>query len=138
MLNFKIGTDIVSLERIEKAYTRFGTKFLDRILTAREKAYVLSRNKGAVASLAGRFAAKEACSKVLGTGWHNLDWKEVEVTRQFSGAPQLTLHGRAQELARRRGLTQFELSISHEREFAVAFVVACGNESSENTSNELK
>ncbi|HEY9758147.1 MAG TPA: holo-ACP synthase [Oculatellaceae cyanobacterium] len=128
MLNFKIGTDIVSLERIEKAYSRFGTKFLDRILTPAEKSYVLSRNKGAVASLAGRFAAKEACSKVLGTGWHNLDWKEVEVVRLYTGAPQLKLHGRAKERAERLGLTQFELSISHEREFAVAFVVACGNE----------
>ena len=128
MLNFKIGTDIVSLERIEKAYSRFGTKFLDRILTPAEKSYVLSRNKSAVASLAGRFAAKEACSKVLGSGWYNLDWKEVEVVRLYTGAPQLKLHGRAQERAQRLGLTQFELSISHEREFAVAFVVACGNE----------
>jgi holo-[acyl-carrier protein] synthase len=132
MLNFKIGTDIVSLERIEKAYGRFGTKFLDRILTPAEKAYVLSRNKSMVASLAGRFAAKEACSKVLGSGWYNLDWKEVEVVRLYTGAPQLTLHGRARERAQRLGLTQFELSISHEREFAVAFVVACGNETEPN------
>ncbi|HEY9682011.1 MAG TPA: holo-ACP synthase [Oculatellaceae cyanobacterium] len=132
MLNFKIGTDIVSLERIERAYSRFGTKFLDRILTPAEKTYVLSRNKGAIASLAGRFAAKEACSKMLGTGWHNLDWKEVEVVRLYTGAPQLKLHGRAKERAERLGLSQFELSISHEREFAVAFVVACGNETRPN------
>jgi holo-[acyl-carrier protein] synthase len=125
-LNFKVGTDIVSIERIEKAYARFGVKFLERILTADERAYVLSRNKGAVESLAGRFAAKEACSKVLGTGWRNLDWKEVEVVRHWSGAPGIVLHGRAKELAQRRGLTQFELSISHERQFAVAFVVAYG------------
>ena len=123
-MNFKVGTDIVSIERIEKAYTRFGSKFLERILTPAEKDYVLSRNKGAVASLAARFAAKEACSKVLGTGWRNLDWKEVEVTKQMSGAPGIALHGRAKALAERRGLTQFELSISHEREFAIAFVVA--------------
>ncbi len=123
-MNFKVGTDIVSLDRIEKAYARFGSKFLERILTAAETSYVLSRKKGAVASLAGRFAAKEACSKVLGTGWRNLDWKEIEVTKQMSGAPGISLHGRAKELAKRRGLTHFELSISHEREFAIAFVVA--------------
>jgi holo-[acyl-carrier protein] synthase len=123
-LNFKVGTDIVAIGRIEKAYSRFGDKFLDRILTPAEKNYVLSRNKRAVESLAGRFAAKEACSKVLGTGWRNLDWKEVEVVRLRSGAPTLALHGRAKELADHYGLTQFELSISHEREFAVAFVVA--------------
>lgn len=123
-MNFKIGTDIVAIGRIEKAYSRFGDKFLDRILTESEKNYVLSRKKRAVESLAGRFAAKEACSKVLGTGWRNLDWKEVEVVRLRSGAPTLTLHGRAKALAEHYGFTQFELSISHEREFAVAFVVA--------------
>lgn len=123
-MNFKVGTDIVSIERIEKAYGRFGAKFLDRILTAAEKEYVLSRNKRAVESLAGRFAAKEACSKVLGTGWRNLDWKEVEVTRHWTGEPSLLLHGRAKKRAAQLGLTKFELSMSHEREFAVAFVVA--------------
>jgi holo-[acyl-carrier protein] synthase len=125
-LNFKVGTDIVSIGRIEKAYARFGAKFLDRILTSAEKEYVLSRNKRTGESLAGRFAAKEACSKMLGTGWRNLDWKEVEIARHWTGAPRLVLHGRAQILAANQGLTQFELSISHERDFAVAFVVAYG------------
>jgi len=125
-LILKIGTDIVSIERIEKAYTRFGARFLERVLTPAEKDYVLSRNKRVAESLAGRFAAKEACAKVLGTGWRDLDWKEIEVIRHFSGAPRLVLHGRAKHLAEKHGLTEFELSISHEREFAVAFVVAYG------------
>ena len=126
-INIKIGTDIVSVARIEKAYARFGNKFLERILTAAEMQYVLSRGKRLPESLAGRFAAKEACSKVLGVGWANLDWKEVEVTRQMTGEPGIMLHGRAQLLAQRRHLTRFELSISHERDFAIAFIVAYGD-----------
>jgi len=125
-MNLKIGTDIVSVARIEKAYARFGIKFLERILTDTEKQYVLSRGKRLAESLAGRFAAKEACSKVLGSGWSNLDWKEVEVTRRVTGEPGIMLHGRAETLAQRRHLTRFELSISHERDFAIAFIVAYG------------
>ncbi len=73
-----------------------------------------------------RFAAKEAASKVLGTGWHGLSWKEIEVTKHPSGAPALKLHGRAIALAEKIGLTKFEVSLSHEKEFATAFVVGYG------------
>ena len=120
----KIGTDICSISRIRAAYERFGERFLRRILTESERHYVLSNSKHVCSRLAGRFAAKEAAAKALGTGWYGLDWKEIEVTRLNSGEPQLKLHGRAVALAARRGLSRFELSISHEREYAVATVVA--------------
>lgn len=120
----KIGTDICSLKRIALAYERFGQRFLRRILTEQEMKYVLSQPLHTVARLAGRFAAKEAASKALGTGWHGVGWKEIEVIRQASGEPRLFLHGRAAAIAEKRGLKHWEVSISHEREFATASVIA--------------
>ncbi len=119
----KLGTDICSISRISAAYDRFGERFLDRILTLKEKAYVLSSPRQTTARLAGRFAAKEAASKALGTGWHGLGWKEIEILRRPSGEPMLILHGRAIAIAQQRELTTFEVSISHEREFATATVI---------------
>jgi len=124
----KIGTDICSIKRIADAYERFGQKFLERILTEQEIAYVLSAPPHTVTRLAGRFAAKEAASKTLGTGWHGLGWKEVEIVRLPSGEPTLRLHGRAIEIAKRRGLSRWEVSMSHEREFAMSTVLGYGDE----------
>ncbi len=100
---------------------------MEKILTLDEIAYVLSRPKRIAETIAARFAAKEAVSKVLGTGWRGIDWKEVEVTKKRSGEPGIALHGRAAERANLLGLKNFEVSISHEREYAVAFVVAYGD-----------
>ncbi len=123
-MQFKVGTDICSVNRIGKAHARFGKKFMEKILTENEIAYVMSRPKRIAETIAGRFAAKEATAKALGTGWYGIGWLEVEVTRQLSGEPGLTLHGRAAKHAKALGLTNFALSISHERDYAVAFVVA--------------
>ncbi len=125
----RIGTDICSLKRIEEAYGRFGRRFLEKVLTEQEIDYVLSQPLNTVQRLAGRFAAKEAVSKALGTGWYGVGWKEVEIFRQQSGEPTITLHDRAAAIAANRGLQSWQLSISHEREYAIAMVVAC----SENT-----
>jgi holo-[acyl-carrier protein] synthase len=125
----KIGTDICSVKRIAAAYERHGERFLERILTEQERLYVLSQPPHTVARLAGRFAAKEAASKALGTGWHGVGWKEIEVVRQSSGEPKLVLHGRASAIAMRRGLKHWEVSVSHEREFATASVLAYSEES---------
>jgi holo-[acyl-carrier protein] synthase len=120
----KIGTDICSVIRITQAYQKFGRRFLERILTADEMSYVLSHPHHLAGRLAGRFAVKEAASKVLGTGWHGVGWKEIEVVKHRSGAPSLRLHGRARALADELGLTSWEVTLSHEREFATAFVLA--------------
>jgi holo-[acyl-carrier protein] synthase len=122
--SLKIGTDICSVERITAVHERFGERFLRRILTDREIAYVQGDPVHMATRLAGRFAAKEAVAKALGTGWYGLDWKEVEIIHYPSGEPGVLLHGRAQALAAKRELKKFEVSISHERLFAVAFVVA--------------
>ena len=125
-MRFKVGTDICSVGRIEKAHGRFGDKFMERILTADEIAYVLSRPKRMAETIAARFAVKEAVSKVLGTGWRGIDWREVEVVRKLTGEPTLKLHGRAKTRAEMLGLKNFEVSISHEREYALAFIIAYG------------
>jgi len=127
MTKFKVGSDICSIKRVEEVYARHGEKFLDRILTASEKAYALSRPKDFLARVAGRFAAKEATSKVLGTGFIGIGWKDIEVVRLSSGEPTIKLHGRAVAVAQRRGLSGFELTMSHEREYAIAFVLGYGD-----------
>lgn len=124
---FKVGSDICSIKRVEEVYARYGEKFLDRILTAAEKSYALSRPKDFLARVAGRFAAKEATSKVLGTGFSGIGWKDIEVVRKGSGEPSIKLHGRALAVAERRGLQNFEVTMSHEKEYAIAFVLGYGD-----------
>lgn len=124
MNNMKIGVDICSLKRIDKAYKRFGERFLERVLTENEIKYVSSAPKHLISRLAARFAAKEAVVKALGTGWYGVGFQEVEVARLKSGEPFLKLHNRAKKRADKLGLSQFKISMSHEKEFAVAFVVA--------------
>jgi holo-[acyl-carrier protein] synthase len=124
METFAVGTDICSIDRIRDTHQKYGERFLDKILTAAEKSYVISRNRSMIESLAGRFAAKEAVSKALGVGLRGLAWKEIEIGRAPSGAPYVMLHGRASKIAKHKGFNRFEISISHERQFAVAFVVA--------------
>lgn len=121
----RVGVDICSVQRITDVYHRYGEKFLRRVLTEGEIAYVKSAEKHTAVRIAARFAAKEAVVKVLGTGWVGVGWQEVELTRMPSGEPRLKLHGRAQARAEQLGLSKFEVSMSHEKEYAVAFVVAC-------------
>lgn len=128
-MTIKIGTDICSTARVAQAYDKFGERLLRRILTEHEMRYVLSAPKHTVTRLSGRFAAKEAAAKALGTGWYGLDWKEVEIVHKPSGEPTVKLHGRAIKIAERRKLTEWEVSISHEREYACATVLAHSSES---------
>jgi holo-[acyl-carrier protein] synthase len=126
-IKIKVGTDICSVSRIAKTYSRFGNKFLKRILTASETEYVLSAPPNIAQRLAVRFAAKEAASKALGVGWRGIDFKEIEVTKEHTGAPCLQLHGRAKMLAASLGLTDFEISLTHEKDYAIAYVLAYGH-----------
>ncbi|MCA9802925.1 MAG: holo-ACP synthase [Cyanobacteria bacterium HKST-UBA02] len=126
---FKIGTDICSIARIEQVFGKYQERFLKKILTEDERTYVLSARSHMISRLAARFAAKEATMKALGTGIRAISFKEVEVTRASSGAPAIKLHGRAKARAEKLGLTNLEVSLSHEREFAVAFVLAYGSTS---------
>jgi holo-[acyl-carrier protein] synthase len=130
----KIGTDICSVDRISTAYKRFGQRFLRRILLQSEIDYIMRDTPHVVARLAGRFAAKEAAVKALGTGWHGVDWKEVEIVHHPSGEPGIKLHGRAAKVAIQKGLQCWEVSVSHERAFATASVLAYSSGTSSPTS----
>lgn len=118
-----VGTDIVSVARIEKSWQRFGDKFAGQILHSNEAA-VLASKQNAPRFLAKRFAAKEAVSKALGTGFaQGVSASDIEVVTQESGAPAVVLHGGAAAMLAQLGATQCQLSISDEKEFAVAFAV---------------
>ena len=113
------GVDIIEISRVKQVLERYGQRFLDRIYTAGEIAYC----RGRAPNLAARFAAKEATMKALGTGVRGVGWKDIETVRHESGAPSVLLHGRAKRRAQRLGIRDISLSLSHSREYAVAFVV---------------
>jgi holo-[acyl-carrier protein] synthase len=114
-----IGVDIIELDRIADSVARFGDRFLKRIYTEQEVAYC----NGRVESLAVRWAAKEAVGKALGTGIGDVSWQEIEIVSQPNCRPGIKLYGAAAELAAQQGITEFAVSLSHAKEYAVAFVV---------------
>jgi holo-[acyl-carrier protein] synthase len=116
------GVDLVEIERFTAAVQRHGDRFLKRVFTSQELAEV----GGSLASLAARFAAKEAVAKALGTGIGAIRWQEVEILRGPARQPKLYLHGEAARLAQAQGLKSWSLSLSHGREHAIAMVVAIG------------
>jgi holo-[acyl-carrier protein] synthase len=117
------GVDLIEIERVRRGLERHGTRFADRFFTAREQAQCAGR----VASLAGRFAVKEAVGKALGTGIGDVGWKDIEVLNDDRGRPHLTLHNAAERLAAERGLSQWAISLSHTATHAVGLVVAQGS-----------
>ena len=112
----ELGIDIIKVARIAKLLQRFGPRFSDRVLTPAERRYVRDRPE----TFAGRWAAKEAVSKVLGLGVRGIGWQEIEVERLPTGQPAVRLHGRAERRAEQLGMDRIALSISHESEYAVA------------------
>ncbi|RMF03705.1 MAG: holo-[acyl-carrier-protein] synthase [Chloroflexi bacterium] len=115
-----VGVDIIETERIAGSVARFGDRFLRRVYTAQELAYC----DGRTGSLAARWAAKEAVSKVLGTGIGDVNWHDIEVVNDERCRPAIQLHGAAAQLAARLGISAVAVSLSHTREHAIAFVVA--------------
>jgi holo-[acyl-carrier protein] synthase len=112
----ELGIDIIKVGRIRATLKRFGPRFSNRVLTPGERRYVRDRPE----TLAGRWAAKEAVSKVLGLGVRGIGWQEIEVERLPTGQPAVKLHGRAAQRAEQLGMGRIALSISHESEYAVA------------------
>jgi holo-[acyl-carrier protein] synthase len=112
----EVGIDIVKVDRIRRAIERHGRRFARRVLTDHEDAYVRDRPE----NFAGRWAAKEAVSKVLGLGVRGVGWREIEIIRLPTGAPMCRLHDRALQRADQLGMERIAVSISHEREYAVA------------------
>ena len=121
-----IGTDIVAVERIEAALERHGVRLARRVLTEAEHA-AFERAGGTAAFLARRFAAKEAAAKALGTGFSNgVTLRDLEVSHDGWGKPELTLHRGAAARAQALQACRAELSLSDERAYALAFVVLVG------------
>lgn len=115
-----VGVDIIEIARIQRTLNDFGDRFLRKVFTERERERYGSR----VSELAARFAAKEATSKALGTGIRGIRWREMEVLSNRRGKPVLILHGSAAERAAMLGLIAFDVSLTHSRSDAMAFVVA--------------
>lgn len=118
-----LGLDIAEIDRIAAAITRHGAPFIERLFTPHEAAYC-EKHKNRFERYAGRFAAKEAAMKALGTGWSGgVRWRDIEVVRQASGKPTLHLSGAARELAEGMGVKNISLSITHSGNFALAEVI---------------
>jgi holo-[acyl-carrier protein] synthase len=118
------GVDLAEVPRIRKAIERFGERFINRIYTPREIAYVERRGASRFERFAARFAAKEAGMKAIGTGWrHGVRWQDFEVANLPSGKPTLLLHGVAAKFAERLGVRNVSLSITHTADTGMAIVI---------------
>jgi holo-[acyl-carrier protein] synthase len=116
------GVDLIEIERVQEAIERHGDRFLNRIFTALELAEVLDNS----ASLAVRFAAKEAVAKALGTGIGVVCWHDIEIRRGPERQPELHLHGAAAQMAEQLGLVHWSISLSHTQNIAIAMAVGMG------------
>ena len=112
----ELGIDIIQVARIKGTLEKFGRRFSRRVLTDAEDRYVRDRPE----NFAGRWAAKEAVSKVLGLGVRGVGWTEIEIQRLPTGQPSVRLHGRAARRAEQLGMERIAVSISHEADYAVA------------------
>jgi holo-[acyl-carrier protein] synthase len=123
-----IGTDIVECLRIAQMIERHGELFINRVYTPQEIRYCQSR-KQATQHFAGRWAAKEAILKALGTGWRRgISWRDIEVRNDQSGRPVVGLRGGARDIVEQRGIREMLVSISHCRSHATAYALALGGE----------
>ena len=121
---FGIGTDIVECARIAKMIEKHQELFIDRVYTRVEIEYC-SKRKAAVQHYAGRWAAKEAILKALGTGWaKGISWTDIEVRNEMGGQPRVRLGGGAREVCEAKGIAEILISISHCSEFATAYATA--------------
>ena len=116
------GVDLIEIARMEEVIARHGKRYLERIYTPAE----LEQCGKRVESLAGRFAAKEAVVKALGSGIGEVSWKDIEILGDELNAPVLKLYGMAEQKAKEKGLSTWSVSISHSQSHCVAFVVATG------------
>ena len=132
-MNISSGIDLIEISRIEKALERHGNRFIERIFSESEierlQEFQARRPNPRVitAEVAARFAAKEACSKALGTGIGPVSWREMEILNEPSGKPTLRLSGKAAQIAGILGYTSWSVSLTHSKEFASAVVVCTGD-----------
>jgi len=128
MTILRTGVDLVEIDRLEKLNPSIRNRFLERVYTHEELDLVgLKGDHTQWATLAGRFAAKEAVGKALGCGIGPVAWKEIEIIQGAQGEPVLKLHGKAGQMAAELGLDTWSVSISHSQTHAVAMVVVMGS-----------
>jgi holo-[acyl-carrier protein] synthase len=121
-----IGTDIVECLRIGRMIEEFGELFLNRVYTEREIRYCQER-KRATEHFAGRWAAKEAILKCLGTGWsRGISWTDMEIRNDPAGRPEVLMCGEAKDRAQALHIADIQITISHCRAYATAFALALG------------
>jgi holo-[acyl-carrier protein] synthase len=126
------GIDLVDFPRIEEMVRRHNERFLDKVFTAAEQAYA-EANKNKIEKLAGRFAAKEAILKLMGTGWRGkIAWTDIEIVNSPTGQPEVILSGEVRKIADKFKIKHINVSITHTANFAIASAVALVN------SNESK
>jgi holo-[acyl-carrier protein] synthase len=123
------GIDLVDCPRIEQMIQRHGERFIKRVFTAAEQAYA-EKNKNEMEKLAGRFAAKEAILKLMGTGWRGkIAWTDIEIINNAAGQPEVTLAGEVRKIADKLGIEHISVSITHTANFAIASAVALAEKS---------
>jgi holo-[acyl-carrier protein] synthase len=126
-----IGTDIVECLRIAQMIERHGDLFITRVYTDHEIEYCQTR-KQSTQHFAGRWAAKEAVLKALGTGWRRgISWRDVEIRNDTSGKPTVALRGGARDVVEELHISQMLISISHCRSHATAYALAVGDDDEE-------
>ena len=119
-----VGTDIVEIDRIKNAFDQ-RSRFIEKYFTKREADYFEERRWNA-STVAGYFAAKESVAKALGSGFRSFAMKDVEILKDSLGKPSVVLHQKAKERAEQIGVRDVLISISHCRDYAVAYATAIG------------
>jgi len=123
------GIDLVDCPRIEKMIKQHGERFIDRVFTAAEQHYAQGK-KDRIEKLAGRFAAKEAILKLMGTGWRGkIAWTDIEILNNAAGQPGVALDGEVKKLADKLGIKHVSVSITHTANFVIASAVALAEKS---------
>ena len=128
-MSARIGCDLQRVDVVEDAIRDFGARYLDRVYTPAEQRYCARNIKRHIEHLAGRFAAKEAVLKVLGTGWRGgIAWTDIEVLPEPSGQPKVTLTGESARIATEIGISRWHVSISHIETHATASAIGLRGE----------
>lgn len=130
MASFRVGIDVVPVSRVERSLRLFGDTFVRRFFTGRELCAMPKKN---ALHMAGRIAAKEACMKVLGTGWPQLPWTSLEILRDSAGRPTVEAGGRALVAMSKSRVKEISISLSHDGGLALAVALGVG-EGQENDS----
>jgi|OM-RGC.v1.026690041 holo-[acyl-carrier protein] synthase len=122
-----VGTDSIEIVRVRAAIEKIGCSFVRRLFTEREEEYCEGK-KDPYSSYAARFAGKEAVFKALGLGLGGCKWTDVEIINEAGGRPQVFLYGQAAQIAQEKKIAGVLISLSHDRERAVAFAAAVSAE----------